>query len=276
LGGYPIDPRFEWIDLAFDERRVEEYSILAVRSDHISGLPNTLTRFNSFFLLKVAEVLGTNIESVRAIITGIFTAHLYKMPGYDHHFLWTKVRIWDEVGGALWNLNEALRAKYKEVRVLRWAEENNVSEILRVLAKPAVDAALALGAWIIVTESMRPRNWKLTPEEKSQYEEVVEFFEEEDNHGWRIEIEVADCTFPNSTPRQVRITTRVLTRVAACLVIPQEQLLNVLAGRRYLEIRHSKASWRVVVKDLPLMSPRSQQSVQVEFEKVQRRVVGDI
>ena len=157
--------------------------------------------------------------------------------------------------------------------MLAWAETGNLNEILDVINRHHVDSALSFGGWHTLGEWMRPVDWVLSPKEMQQYEEVVKFFKQEDTSDLREDIQMAECTFPSSFSITVRMPSRVLARVAACLVISKEQLLGVLAGDLRLEVKQNRdLSYRVETRSLGVISPKATGSVQVEFSKVQRRL----
>ena len=274
FGGYPLDPRFEAVDIPFCEHDPNSYIILWVRNEwNESGLPHVATRFCRELLDRAAELLGTTFESIVGILSGVLTPLPYTLPGREYTFLRTEINEFPSPSRALWNLDTAIKVKYKEARMLAWAETGNLNEILDVINKHHVDSALAFGGWHTLGQWMRPVDWVLSPKEMQQYEEVVKFFKQEDTSDLREDIQMAECTFPSSFSITVRMPSRVLARVAACLVISKEQLLGVLAGNLRLEVKQNRdLSYRVETRSLGVISPKATGSVQVEFSKVQRRL----
>jgi hypothetical protein len=274
FGGYPLDPRFEAVDIPFCEHDPNSYLILWVRNEwNESGLPHVATRFCRELLDRAAELLGTTFESIVGILSGVFTPLPYTLPGREYTFLRAEINEFPLPSRALWNLDRAIRVKYREARMLAWAESGNLNEILNVIDQNHIEAALSFGGWHTLGQWMRPVDWELSPKEMQQYEEVVKFFKQEDTSDLREDIRMAECTFPPSPSIIVRMPTRVLARVAACLVISKEQLLGVLAGDLRLVVKqHRDLSYQVETRSLGVMSPKATGSVQVEFSKVQRRL----
>ena len=274
FGGYPLDPRFEVVDIPFREQEPNSYIILWVRNEwNESGLPHVATRFCRELIDRAAELLGTTFESIVGILSGVLTPLPYTLPGREYTFLRTEINEFRSPSRALWNLDRAIRAKYREAQVLAWTETGNLNEILDVINRNHVESALAFGGWHTLGEWMRPVDWVLSPKEMQQYEEVVKFFKQEDTSDLREDIQMADCTFPPTPSIIVRMPTRVLARVAACLVISKEQLLGVLAGNLRLEVKqHRDLSYRVEPRSPGVFSPKATGSVIVELSKVQRRL----